>query len=61
VRALLHGRAHVTMEDIQALAHPTLRHRILINYRAEAEGVTVGNVIDRLLEIIKGNPSTKPK
>jgi len=62
VRALLHGRAHVTMEDIQALAHPTLRHRILINYRAEAEGVTVGNVIDRLLETVKGiNPSAKAK
>src|ERR1043165_9595747 len=50
VRALLHGRAHVTLEDIKALAHPTLRHRILINYRAEAEGINVGKVIDRLLE-----------
>src|SRR5438552_2543149 len=53
VRALLHGRAHVTMEDIQTLAHPTLRHRILINYRAEAEGITVGKVIERLLEMVK--------
>src|SRR5215212_7616917 len=35
VRALLQGRSHVTQEDIRALAHPTLRHRILINYRAE--------------------------
>jgi len=50
VRALLYGRAHVTLEDIKALAHPTLRHRILINYRAEAEGINVGKVIDRLLE-----------
>jgi MoxR-like ATPase len=50
VRALLHGRAHVTVEDIRALAHPTLRHRVLLNYRAEAEGVTVEHVIDRLLE-----------
>jgi MoxR-like ATPase len=49
VRALLKGRAHVTLEDIHALAQPTLRHRILLNYRAEAEGVTVGLVIDRLL------------
>src|SRR5256885_2832118 len=55
VRALLHGRAHVTMEDIQTLAHPVLRHRILINYRAKAEGVTVENVIDRLLETAKDN------
>jgi len=54
VRALLRGRAHVTEDDIHALAHPTLRHRILLNYRAEAEGVTVGNVIDRLIEKLKG-------
>ena len=53
VRALIHGRAHVTPEDIQALAQPVLRHRILINYRAEAEGVSVEKVIDRLLETIK--------
>jgi MoxR-like ATPase len=52
-RALLQGRAHVTVEDIQALAHPTLRHRILLNYRAEAEGITVGEVIRRLLEAEK--------
>ncbi|SKA82049.1 MoxR-like ATPase [Prosthecobacter debontii] len=49
-RALLHGRAHVTLEDIRAMAQPVLRHRILINYRAEAEGVTVGKVIEKLLE-----------
>jgi MoxR-like ATPase len=54
VRALLRGRAHVTAEDIHALARPTLRHRILLNYRAEAEGVTVENVIERLLESVKG-------
>src|SRR6266568_3562701 len=53
VRALLHGRAHVTVEDIQALAQPTLRHRILLNYRAEAEGVTVESVVERLLETVK--------
>jgi len=52
-RALLHGRAHVTFEDIAALAQPVLRHRILVNYRAEAEGVTVEKVIDKLLEIVK--------
>jgi MoxR-like ATPase len=52
-RALLHGRAHVVIEDLQTLAYPTLRHRILINYRAEAEGVTVENVIGRLFETVK--------
>src|SRR6266436_993725 len=52
-RALLKGRAHVTVDDIQTLAYPTLRHRILLNYRAEAEGVNVENVTKRLLETIK--------
>src|SRR5437867_755653 len=51
-RALLKGRAHVTLEDIQTLAYPTLRHRTLLNYRAEAEGVTVESVIKRLLESV---------
>jgi MoxR-like ATPase len=54
VRTLLHGRSHVTIEDIQALAKPTLRHRILLNYRAEAEGVTVDDVIVKLLEAVRG-------
>jgi len=53
VRALIHGRAHVTPDDIRALAQPVLRHRILINYRAEAEGISVEKVIDRLLETVK--------
>jgi MoxR-like ATPase len=52
-RALLQGRAHVSTQDIKALVHATFRHRILINYRAEAEGVTVEQVIDRLLETVQ--------
>ena len=52
-RALLKGRAHVTLDDIRTLAYPTLRHRILLNYRAEAEGIGVENVIARLIEMIK--------
>ena len=52
-RALLNGRAHVTHEDIRALAHPTLRHRVILSYKAEAEGVTVEDVIDRLLDSVK--------
>ena len=51
-RALLKGRSHVTVEDIRTLACPTLRHRILLNYRAEAEGVTGDSVIERLLQTI---------
>ena len=52
-RALLNGRSHVTKEDIIALAAPVLRHRVLVNYRAEAEGVTVGKVIERVLAEVK--------
>jgi MoxR-like ATPase len=52
-RALLHGRAHVTKDDITTLAGPVLRHRVLVNYRAEAEGVTVAKVIERVLDTVK--------
>ena len=52
-RALLAGRAHVTVEDLQKLALPTLRHRILLNYRAEAEGIRVEDVVRKLLETVK--------
>jgi MoxR-like ATPase len=52
-RALLNGRAHVTKEDIIALTAPVLRHRVLVNYRAEAEGISVGKVIERILESVK--------
>jgi len=47
-RALLHGRTHVTTDDIQALAKPVLRHRMVINFAAESDGVTSDSVIDRL-------------
>ena len=49
-RAILDGRAFVEEGDIRAVAHPALRHRILVNYRAEAEGTTVDQIIDMLLE-----------
>jgi MoxR-like ATPase len=52
-RALMQGRTHVTAEDIRALAAPVLRHRILVNYRAEAEGTSVETIIQRLLETVK--------
>jgi MoxR-like ATPase len=52
-RALLSGRSHVTVDDIQSLVPSTFRHRILVGYRAEAEGVTVEKVIDQLLETIR--------
>ena len=49
-RALLAGRTHVTPDDIRALAHPVLRHRVLPNFRAEAEGITPEGIVDRLLK-----------
>ena len=49
-RALLQGRTHVSTEDIRVLAAPVLRHRVLVNYRAEAEGVNVETLIRRLLD-----------
>lgn len=61
-RALLRNRSHVTLEDIQTLAFPTLRHRILVNYRAEAEGIKVEDVIRKLLEVVKfGAAPARPK
>ena len=52
-RALLLGRSHVKFEDIRALALPVLRHRVLINYRAEAEGVVIEDFVERLLGSVK--------
>ena len=51
-RTLLQGRAHVTAEDIQALVAPVLRHRVLLNYRAEADGMRVEEVIRRLVAAV---------
>ena len=51
-RAILHGRVHVTTEDIMKMAHPVLRHRILPTFSAEAAGMTSDKIIDRLLKEI---------
>jgi MoxR-like ATPase len=49
-RALMNRRTHVTVGDIQELAKPVLRHRILVNFAAESDGVTSDDIVDRLLE-----------
>jgi MoxR-like ATPase len=49
-RALLHGRTHVICEDIQALAKPVLRHRLVMSFLAESEGLTPDILIEKLLE-----------
>jgi MoxR-like ATPase len=50
-RALLHGRTHVSTDDIVALAKPVLRHRLVVNFAAESDGVTSDDIIERLLEV----------
>ena len=49
-RALLQGRSHVSLDDIQALAAPVLRHRIVVGFAAESEGVTPDEVVRRIIE-----------
>jgi MoxR-like ATPase len=50
VRAVLQGRFHVTLDDVTALALPVLRHRIVATFNAEAEGVTVDEIIQKVLD-----------
>jgi len=51
-RALMHGRYHVAIKDIQALAAPILRHRVVTNFYAESEGINPDKIVDRLLEAV---------
>jgi MoxR-like ATPase len=50
-RSLLQGRTHVTCEDVQTLAKPALRHRLVLSFTAESEGVTPDDLIDRITAI----------
>jgi MoxR-like ATPase len=49
-RALMHGRYHVSIKDIQALAKPILRHRVMTNFYAESERINSDAIVDRLIE-----------
>jgi MoxR-like ATPase len=51
-RALMHGRLHVMLEDVGAVAGPVLRHRLIPNFNAEAEGVTVEQIINKILTLV---------
>jgi len=51
-RAILHGRLHVTTEDIRAVAYPVLRHRLVTTFNADAEGITTDVIIDRLIKAV---------
>ena len=51
-RAWLHGRDFVSPEDVQAVFHNVLRHRILLTYQAEAQGLTTNQILDHLLSLV---------
>ncbi|MCP3918692.1 MAG: MoxR family ATPase [bacterium] len=51
--AAIQGRNHVSAEDVRAVAHPVLRHRIVTNFSAQAEGITSDAIVDRLLEEVQ--------
>jgi MoxR-like ATPase len=53
VRAVMSGRPIPGVEDVRAIAHPVLRHRIVTNFNADADGVSTDNIIDMLLEGVK--------
>jgi MoxR-like ATPase len=58
-RAVLHGRFYVACEDVRAVAAPVLRHRIITNFNAEAEGIKPDEIIRRLGEVIPRDPQEK--
>ncbi len=58
-RAVLHGRYYVACEDIRAVAAPVLRHRIITNFNAEAEGIKPDDIIRRLIDTVPREPQDK--
>src|SRR5262249_61448669 len=50
VRALTHGRFNVSFDDIEAVAPAALRHRLILNFEAEAEGITTDHIIAQVLK-----------
>ena len=51
-KALTDGRYHVSFDDVKAMAHPVLRHRVLLNFRAESEGVSSDALVDELIRTV---------
>ena len=58
-RAVLHGRYYVSCEDVRSVALPVLRHRIITNFNAEAEGIKPDDVVRRLIDIVPRDPNEK--
>jgi MoxR-like ATPase len=51
-RALIRGRVHVKLEDIEAVAAPVLRHRLIPTFNADAEGITVGQIVEKVVALV---------
>jgi MoxR-like ATPase len=51
-RAILNGQYYVSCDDIESVAHPVLRHRIVVNFAAEAEGINTDEIINRILKVV---------
>ena len=58
-RAVLHGRYYVSCEDVRAVAPPVLRHRIITNFNAEAEGIKPDDIVRKLIDIVPRDPNEK--
>ncbi|MBI3464606.1 MAG: MoxR family ATPase, partial [Planctomycetes bacterium] len=58
-RAVLHGRYYASTEDVRAIAAPVLRHRIITNFNAEAEGVKPDEIIRRLVDVVPRDESER--
>jgi MoxR-like ATPase len=58
-RAVLHGRYYVSCEDVRSVAPPVLRHRIITNFNAEAEGIKPDDIIKRLIDVVPRDPAEK--
>ena len=56
-RAVLRGQTHATLDDVQAVAAPVLRHRLVLNFHAEAEGLTADALVRRLIEHVPADPA----
>ena len=60
-RAILHGRYYVDVEDIQAVAPPVLRHRIMTNFNAEAEGIKPDDIVRMLIDCVPASEHERVK
>ncbi len=52
IRALFEGRFAASIDDVRAVAHPALRHRVLLNFEGEAEGIKTDQVVDAILKCV---------